>query len=805
MNEKQKHLAGAVLTALAIVLILIVTFRLNTPPSVVGRDAPDSLFSADRAAWHLPQIASEKNFIGSPANERVREYIVDQLRFMGLEPIIHHREYYEPRLQRAATLGNVLVRIPGTGQGKAIMFMGHYDTVIDAYGASDNGSAVVALIETIRALQHHPPLENDLIFFFPDGEEVGLLGARAFLEDHPWADDVVVVINLEARGTSGQSFMFETGEFNLEMIRAFSKAVPYPIANSLSYEIYMRMPNDTDFSPFKQKGYQGLNFAYIDNAFDYHTGGDNIENTDLRSIQHHGSYALALALHLGNHDLNLQSDQNAVYFNTFGAGFAHYPYSRVPALTIFTLLTGILLLTYGFYRGKIHALKLLFGLLAFAIYLLLLFTIFDSLHGFIAGFYPGSDYRLLEYSHRGILLGTSLLAAAFTLGYFRMLLCGPRIWQLIMYFGICFALLWLASSLTWWKLVAGVAMATWLYFAHRKGSTVWNLSSGALAFLLLLNTYVSFSIAGASHLLTWPLLFGFVPLFVTFSWRRGSDIGFKAAMLFLVFSIPLLNWFPMLFYQFHIAMGLPQLGTSMLIPGLMAGLLIPLIHMMSRVRPWILTGVSLLAGLVILLMHTTGLAYDQRYKKSNNMIFATHQLAGQTYWMSMDTQSDEWTEQFISASPDTIELNAFFPTSTGSALAAPSHWPGMPSPEVRILTDSTYGGERKLTLEFLPQRQLTRMVFHVDAGNHDLDVQVGDLDRHPLARFRQTPWRILNYFAPPDDGVRITFYTMAGQEMTIHLNTHDDTGIPPFPGYLDRPPHMMSRGDQSVVSSIFLF
>jgi hypothetical protein len=51
----------------------------------------------------------------------------------------------------------------------------------------------------------------------------------------------------------------------------FAKAVPYPIANSVSYEIYRNMPNDTDLTPFKKNGNMGLNFAFINNKFDYHT------------------------------------------------------------------------------------------------------------------------------------------------------------------------------------------------------------------------------------------------------------------------------------------------------------------------------------------------------------------------------------------------------------------------------------------------------------------------------------------------------------------------------------------------------
>jgi hypothetical protein len=120
---------------------------------------------------------------------------------------------------------------------------------------------VAVLLETLRALRSSPPLRNDLIFLFTDGEEPGLLGAKAFVDAHPAA--AALVLNFEARGTSGPAFMFETSEGNGWIVRQFAEAAPYPQANSLSYKAYRNMPNDTDLTIFKKAGIAGLNFAFI--------------------------------------------------------------------------------------------------------------------------------------------------------------------------------------------------------------------------------------------------------------------------------------------------------------------------------------------------------------------------------------------------------------------------------------------------------------------------------------------------------------------------------------------------------------
>jgi len=103
------------------------------------------------------------------------------------------------------------------------MLVAHYDTVSRSPGAADDGAAVAALLETLRALNAGPPLRNDLIVLITDGEEPGMLGARAFVAEHPWLRDVGVVCNFEARGTRGPSIMFETSSDNGRLIREFAR------------------------------------------------------------------------------------------------------------------------------------------------------------------------------------------------------------------------------------------------------------------------------------------------------------------------------------------------------------------------------------------------------------------------------------------------------------------------------------------------------------------------------------------------------------------------------------------------------
>ena len=113
-----------------------------------------------------------------------------------------------------------------------------------------------------------------MIVLFDDGEENGFHGSRLFVEEHPWAKEVGVVLNFDARGNSGPSFMFETSDDNGWLIQQFSQAVPHPLATSLSMDIYRIMPNNTDMTIFKQAGMGGLNFAFSAGVAYYHTPED---------------------------------------------------------------------------------------------------------------------------------------------------------------------------------------------------------------------------------------------------------------------------------------------------------------------------------------------------------------------------------------------------------------------------------------------------------------------------------------------------------------------------------------------------
>jgi len=331
-------------------LLLAVSFVASSRtglPRPVPANAADTAFSSARAMATLVEIAREAHPPGSPEHSRVREFLMDRLRTLGLDPEVQTTTsvIQTAAFARSATVRNIVARIPGTASTGTVLITAHYDSREIAIGAGDDGSGVVSIIEAVRALQADEPLQNDVIVLLTDAEELGLLGARAFVDQHPWMNEVTIALSLEMRGGGGPSIMFETKRDNGWIVRALDDFDAHPFANSLSLEIYERMPNDTDFTPFKEAGVQGLNFAAIDNAHVYHQLYDSPENVSESTLQHHGYHALGALKYLGNADLSSVDGPDVVYFSVPVLGLIVYSQNwSIPISAVAVLLFAVSLL-----------------------------------------------------------------------------------------------------------------------------------------------------------------------------------------------------------------------------------------------------------------------------------------------------------------------------------------------------------------------------------------------------------------------------------------------------------------------------
>ena len=347
-------------------LVMVAALRSFSPPSPVGADAPDVVFSAIRAEAILRDLLAENqpHVAGSALNATVRDRILEHLGASGYRTEVQSRFQCNPVFGSCSPVDNIIAVKPGTVGERALLLTAHYDSGWAGAGAADDGAGVAAILEIARMAADYPPYENDIIFLLTDSEENGLIGARAFADHHPLFERVGGVINLEARGVTGASTLFETGEGNRRLVRLYSRAVERPSANSLVYEIYKTMPNDTDYSVYRGEGVTGLNFAFAGGVALYHSVLDDPDHLDLGSLQHHGDNAWALLNALGDRKLNrLTSREDAGYIDVFSLGLIHYPVSISGGLAL-VLGVWVMIAIAAAFRKEFRYGQLRWGLVA---------------------------------------------------------------------------------------------------------------------------------------------------------------------------------------------------------------------------------------------------------------------------------------------------------------------------------------------------------------------------------------------------------------------------------------------------------
>ncbi len=327
-REERRSLPGgfSLLAGLLAAASVGIAVLRHGPIAALPDDAAPDRFSAARAVAVLDELLAERvpHPVGSPENARVRDRIRARFAEIGvatdLQRVPACSAYGE-----CATVENILARIPGREAGPALLLLAHYDSVPAGPGAGDDASGVVVLLEVARALRSGPPLRHPVHFLVTDSEEIGLVGAEAFVRTHPTLHEVAAVLNFESGGASGGSFMFQIGPASGDLVRLYGQRCPRLRTGSLFTTVYERMPNDTDLSVFIRAGVPGLNFGIIRDKVHYHSPLDRPAQLDARSVQHHGSCALALARALAEGELPPPDSGRWVFFDWAGLWLVRWP------------------------------------------------------------------------------------------------------------------------------------------------------------------------------------------------------------------------------------------------------------------------------------------------------------------------------------------------------------------------------------------------------------------------------------------------------------------------------------------------
>ena len=744
-----------VLLALAALSILLIR-----PPAPLPASAPADQYSAARALPYIQALAARPRPVGSPAHAEAQAYLIAQLRQLGLEPQVQRA--VSVRGGQVAHVENALARLPGsTSGGKAVLLMAHYDSVPTGPGASDDASGVATLLETARALKAGSrSLANDVIFLFSDGEEQGSMGAAAFVEQHPWAKDVGLVLNFDPEVQSGPHYTSDISPNNNWLISQYAEAAPHPLASSLFPEIYHRLPTDNDLTLFKNAGYPGLLFGTPNVSAYYHTALDNAENVDLGSLQHQGSYALALVRHFGDLDLAANHGGDAVYFNALGNHLlVHYPQGWVFPLVA---LAGLVLVG-----------ALVFGL------------------------------RRKQVALRGVLLGAlaALLVAAVLAGV------GFLLWRLVLavypqydtgsdtYNGLYY---WLAF------MAAGMGLAALLHSGLRTRIQAADLALGSLLLWLALGLGSSVWMPGASYMFTWPLLFGSIGLWGWVVLRRSRLAILWRITWLALFAVPAIALVVPLLYEGYVSLSIQLIWIPMAILGLLVGLLALPLEIIARPRKaWLPALMGIIAVGFLVAGHLTS-AYTPTRPLQDGVWYGLSADEGKANWIAAGayttlTGPDAWTEQFLGEDGGKGYIRDIFPWYSLQTYATPAPLAEFPAPQVEELTVTASGA---FHLHVVPAPGTSAMYFYTMPDPAPVTFYVDDRPMESEGA--------LAYWAPPAEGFDLTVESATLDSLTLRVVDHT-FGLPTFPGfsYTPRPawitPDTDWSTDSTMVAKTFVF
>ena len=514
-------------------------------------------FSAVAAMADVRAIAARPHPIGSPEHARVRDYVAGRLRGLGLRTQVWTDEAMQVSAAPTGAyvsggrIQDVIGVLPGRSPAApAVLVMAHYDTVPGSPGAADDSAGVAVALQVAGRLQARGPPERDVVFLITDGEEAGLLGARAFFARHPLARRVGAVLNLESRGGGGRVYMFETGPGNGGMIALFARAVRNPTANSLSGFVYDRMPNDTDFSLAKAKGLPGLNFAFIGRPFDYHAPSATPANLDQGSLQHMGDQVLAAAAALAFSPRLPRPAPDVVYADLLGGPIVRYPpWGGWVVLALAAALGGAVL------RPRLRA---------------------EGLQGRDA--LRGAAAPLLSAVAAGALATGARALTGAGPGFAEL---GPLLARFGLYEAVL-AILALAAALAVFALLSAGRPRFWSAFA------------GAFLTLLLLAVGLQLAAPVAAHVLAWPVLATAVLALLAGRGREGRPRG----LVWAVLAAPPLAWLMYLAHAVALGVGTGIPAAPAALAPMATLLLFPLLSAASpgRARAQLWTAALVLAA-----------------------------------------------------------------------------------------------------------------------------------------------------------------------------------------------------------------
>lgn len=797
------HWKKSVVSSFFLIIMLTFAFRQTLAPEA----ATDSNVDYAALSQHVAVIAEKPHPMGSAANRDVRDYIVAYFESLGLQTEVQKTTvvYRHPTRPAGATIignvENIIARLPGRSNHKAgnpndLVIMGHYDSRPLTPGAGDDASGTASIMEAARIMAAAPPPFHDVVFLITDGEEMGLLGAQGFFRQHPAAKQVGLVLNFEARGSYGASFMFETSSNNAWLVDRLIESTPDLVASSLSYEIYRQMPNDTDMSISKGEGIPGLNFAFSAGLFDYHAMTDNAENLDSNTLAHQANNVLASAQYFANLENWESAEGDKTYFNLWHGTLVRYSQTMALVLGFAVLLLGVWLFATGKKAGAITWGSASGGILGVLIIFLATYSVFDNLMVYMRN--ADAGFTRLTSLGEWPFLAYFILTLGVTLWFAYRLKRGLGKLDIFVPALVLVTLIVLAGNTALPAIVLALFLIPLLLLVRSRFPQP-DLWTAALCVWWLLTALILYLAPNASYLFVWPLGSVFLGILVHRSLKQvaGKGAQFVSALIFAFIPLLLL---PPVYILAYLALGLGMSQVLMVICALSLLIIWPLVRSIGFVAEgkagWLLLG----AGLVMTLSIVFGRGFDTRHPRGEELFYAIDVDQQQGFWVSSDARDGSWLAEFLGEEASNENMTRIMPGYDQDVLVRDDGLPDFKAAVLTAKSDQLVNGKRKISLHLQSQdaAEYVNVLFPVDAG-----ITMATVNGQPVAipdslsvvagvkqAIPARDWWRWRWYGLPEDGAEIMMTLEANRPLSIRI-VEVNYGMPD--GAPGRPKNSMSK------------
>lgn len=269
---------------------LLLNFFLVLSLSSCAQSIPED-FNTSKLLERLEILSSDRfegRETGEKGNALARAYIIKQFESINAKGFNGNYEYPFSFERQGDTIHakNILVEIKGTAfPDKYIVISAHHDHlgIKDGKiynGADDDASGVAALMSFAEYMSENPPKHSVILAAF-DAEEIGLRGAKHFVETFN-TSKIIVNLNMDMISRSSKNELYAVGARYNDGLKAIIKSFKNPTSSKLLEGHDGTDGKDdwtmaSDHGPFHKAGIPFIYFGNEDHAA-YHRPEDDFKD-----------------------------------------------------------------------------------------------------------------------------------------------------------------------------------------------------------------------------------------------------------------------------------------------------------------------------------------------------------------------------------------------------------------------------------------------------------------------------------------------------------------------------------------------